>query len=131
MTSPAYCQLVDQNSHDVATHGFAYLNSERCSKAWSDIYEAMQAAIQRLTHDSRLIEIFESWKQTNELRDRAILESIDEYCLRRSFENGVLLVGAAHRQSILNKSREGCGAGAPRIECAAFHEPQRRGITTA
>jgi hypothetical protein len=114
--------LVDQNSHDVATYGFTYLNSERCSKAWSDIYEAMQAAIQRLSHDSRLIEIFDSWQRTNELRDRAMLKSIDDYCLGNSFESGVLLVGAAHRQSIINKTREDHRTGAPRLEYAAFQE---------
>ncbi len=122
-TSPSYCRLVDQNSHDIATYGFPYLNSDRCSKAWSDIYEAMQIAVQRLKHDTRLREILESWKHTNELRDSAMLKGVDEYCLRSSCENGVLLVGAAHRQSLLSKSREARGADAPRIESADFQAP--------
>ncbi len=115
-TSPEYRRLVDQNSSDISTGGFPYLNSQRSWEAWSNIYEEMEAAIQRLHHDSRLIEILELWKHTNECRERAMLERIDEYCLRNSFGNGVLLVGSAHSQSIINKSLERFGSGVPRIE---------------
>src|SRR6266705_3390244 len=114
-SSPEYCRLIDRNSQYVTTHGFAYLNSELCSKHWSDTHEAIHTAIERLD-DHRLIELYELWKNTNELRDRAMLKNIEDYYLLRPFENGVFLVGAAHRQSLISKSREGRGAGTPRIE---------------
>jgi hypothetical protein len=119
-TSPAYCQLVDQNSHDIAVYGFPYLNSERCSDAWANIYEAMQEAVQRLKHDTSLGVILETWKHTNELRDRAMLAGMDDWCLRCPFEVGVLLVGAAHRRSLIDKSRSDRGSDTPRIEPAVF-----------
>jgi hypothetical protein len=113
-TSPDYCRLIDWNSQYVSAYGFAYLNSERCSQLWSDIYEAMLTAIEQLD-DHRLIGLYELWKNTNELRDKAMLKNIEDYCILRPFENGVFLVGAAHRRSIISKSREGRGAGTPRI----------------
>lgn len=106
-TSSAYRRLIDQHSYDVAAYGFPYLNSHRCSSAWSDIYAAMHAGIQHLSRDTRLREIFERWRHTNALRDSAMLSSIADYCSRSPFKNGVLLIGAAHRQSILEKSGRG------------------------
>ena len=122
-TSPTYRQLIDRNTLDIATYGFPYLNSEQSSKAWSEIYEAMEVAIQRLSHDTRLPAIYEAWRRTNERRDRAMLKNIYDYCHLNPFENGVLLVGAAHTQSIISISREGRPAGAPRIECGDLHRP--------
>ncbi|MGH8617560.1 MAG: hypothetical protein ACREUW_07685 [Burkholderiales bacterium] len=122
-TNPAYRQLIDQNSRDIATYGFPYLNSERSSRAWSDIYETMDDAIERLRHDTKLSEFYELWRHTNDLRDREMLRRIDDYCLHKPFENGVFLVGAAHRQSIIMKSREGRDTGAPKIEFNDSYAP--------
>lgn len=103
-TSIIYRRLVDQHIDDVAAHGFPYLNSQRCSSAWASIYEVMHAGIQRLSHDTRLPEIFEKWRQTNALREGAMLRHLDDYHTHHPFENGVLLVGAAHLQSLLKMS---------------------------
>jgi hypothetical protein len=113
--STDYRRLISWDNHYISDYGFAYLNSERCSELWSEIYAAMQAAIEQLD-DHRLIELFDLWKHTNELRDRAMLKNIEDYCNHNPSENGVLLIGAAHRQSIVNKSREGRGVGSLRIE---------------
>jgi hypothetical protein len=119
-TNPTYSRLVDQNSYDIATYGFPYLNSERCSQAWADIYDAMHIAVQRLKHDIRLSAIFEAWKGTIDRRDREMLRGMDDWSLRTSFEVGALLVGAAHRRPLLNKAKGPRGAAAPRIEPAVF-----------
>jgi len=122
-TSPTYRQLVDQNCLDTATYGFPYLSSERSSEAWSAIYEAMGTAIQRLSHDTRLPAIYESWRRTNKLRDRAILKNIDDYARHNAFDSGVLPIGSAHMQSIIDISQEANTAGALRIERGDLHEP--------
>jgi len=114
-TSADYRRLISWDNHYISDYGFAYLNSERCSEVWSEIYAAMRAAIEE-RDDHELIEIFDSWKHTNELRDRAMLKNIYDYCVLNPSENGVFLVGAAHRQSIINKSREGHRVGSPGIE---------------
>lgn len=121
VTNPAYAQLIDQNTLDIATYGFPYLSSERSSEAWSAIYEAMDVAIQRLSHDTALSAFYEFWKRTNEHREEAMLKSVNEYCRLKPFENGVLLVGAAHTRSLITKSRQGRGPGAPRIERGNLH----------
>lgn len=117
--SPDYRRLVDQHSSDVAQFGFPYLNSERVSRVWSDIYEATDAALKQHA-DSNSLAFYTSWKHTNERRDMAMLASIKESCLGRPFANGVFLVGAARRQSLLTKLREQSGAGAPLIEWDLF-----------
>ena len=130
-TSPTYRQLVDQNTLDIAIYGFPYLSSERSSNAWSAIYEAMEAAIQRLSHDTRLPLIYESWRRTNELRDRAMLRNIYDYGRHNAFEKGVLLIGAAHMQSIVGISREADAPGAIRIERGDLYDPLSGGPGSA
>ena len=116
ITSPSYRQLIDQNTIDVATHGFSYLNSVRCRDVWSAIYDAMEVAIQRFSHDTKLPMIYETWRRVNGLRDGAMLQGIDAHLRLKPFMTGVLLVGAAHAHSIVNRSRKGRHADAPRID---------------
>lgn len=104
-TSPAYRQFVDENTTNIAKHGFLYLNSERCRDAWTAIYKAMEMAIQRLSHDTRLPMIYEAWRRTNGLRDAAMLQGISTHCSQKPSVTGVLLVGAAHADSIVGRSR--------------------------
>lgn len=114
-TSPIYCQLIDQNTYDVAKHGFSYLNSEQCRDTWSAIYKTMEVAIQRLSHDTQLLAIYDDLRRSNGLRDLAMLNGIDAYFSQKPFTTGVLLVGAAHADSIVKRSREGRQASAPAI----------------
>ena len=105
-TSPSYRQLIDQNTIDIAKYGFSYLNSAQCRDVWSAIYEAMEVAIQRLSHDTKLPIIYKAWRLTNGLRDEAMLEGVDVHFSLKPFTTGVLLVGAAHVYSIANRLRE-------------------------
>ena len=113
--SPEYCRLVDEYSQEVRAHGFAYLNSERCSTHWSKVREAELAAIEELAYP-RLTELYERWIGTNELREKHMMKSIEDYCRKTTFSNGVFLVGAAHRQSLIDKSREQRGADSSTIQ---------------
>lgn len=115
-TSPSYRQLVDQNAHDIATLGFPYLCSERSGEVWSSIYEAMEAATQRLSHDTGLTASFAAWKRTNSLRERRMLKRISDYARLAEFGNGVLLVGAAHVQPMVDIWQAADVAGALRFE---------------
>ena len=112
--SPEYCRLVDEYSQEVRAHGFAYLNSERCSTHWSKVREAALAAIEELAYP-RFTELYERWIGTNELREKHMMKSIEDYCRKTTFSNGVFLVGAAHRQSLIDKSREQRGADSSTI----------------
>ena len=125
--SAEYCRLVDQNSRSVAQHGFPDLNSERCSQRWTDIYSAMREAIEELD-DDRLAGLYSMWTNTHELREEAMIGAIDDYSSREPFETGVLLIGAAHRRSILDKSGGARAADSASIEgdLAGFLDDSQR-----
>jgi len=104
-TSTEYRQLLRSDGAHVRAYGFAYLNSEHCSKLRSDIDEEMLSTIKKI-RDPRLVEIYESWKETLDLRQKKMMENIQKYCRENTFDKSVFLVGAAHRQPIIDKSRE-------------------------
>ena len=113
--SPGYRQLLQNDSIYVRTYGFAYLNSEYNSKLWLDAYAEMANTIHRLS-DPSLAEIYELWKGKLELRDVAMMRGILEYCAQNAFDRGVFLVGAAHRQRIIELATEQSSATATRIQ---------------
>jgi hypothetical protein len=107
-TSREYRRLIDLHSTYVGQYGFAYLNSEHCSNLWSDVYKEMLSTIGRIG-DSRLVELHELWNKTHDLRDWGMLKNIRNYCGENTFDRGVFLVGASHRQSLIDKSRDQSG----------------------
>lgn len=113
--SPDYCRLIDWHSQRRRAEGFAYLNSERCSELWSAAHEAILAAIEELG-DDRLIQLYALWRNTNALRDKAMIRNIEDYCAQSVFESGVFLVGEAHRPSIIAKLRDSRGVGSSAIK---------------
>jgi hypothetical protein len=94
-TSPDYCRLIDRHSQYVSAYGFAYLNSEHCSRIFSELHEVMLAAIEELA-DPRLAELYDLWIGTNKRRDQAMMSSIENHCRQASFSSAAFLVGAAH-----------------------------------
>jgi hypothetical protein len=113
--SPDYCRLVDWHSQYVSRHGFAYLNSQYCSDLSSKLHEAIQAAIDEFD-DHRLAESCALWIGTNERREREMMKNIENHSRHASFRRAAFLVGAAHRQSIIDLSRGGPGADSSTIE---------------
>lgn len=120
-TSRKYCRLVDENARCIEEFGFAYLNSERSSQAWSAINEEERDTVEwladrRAVDHQRVAEAYESWTTMNERREEAMLTRIDNYARLHPFTTGVFLIGAAHRHSILTKALEKVGEILPRIE---------------
>lgn len=113
--SSDYRRLTLWHKNYMQDYGFDYLNSEHCSKIMSDIYTEIWSALPTLD-DPRLSDIFELWNKTNELRDQEMMKRIRKYCGEHSFEKSVFLVGAAHRQSIIDKSKETDGDNPTRIQ---------------
>ena len=114
-TSSDYRRMMDNLSVDILAGGFPYLNSDRCSQSWADIYREVQATIE-WTGERRLRETYDLWNHTNELREREMMKNIAIFCARNSIACGVFLVGAAHRQSIIDRGFAGDGTGLPGIE---------------
>lgn len=104
-TSPDYRRLVHWHSQNVSAHGFAYLNSKDCSDLFSQLHEAMLAAIAKDVDHRLLAEVYDLWIRTNELREKGMTKNIENHCRQASFRSAVFLVGAAHRQPIIDLSR--------------------------
>ena len=103
-TSPDYRRLVDWYSQNLSAHGFAYLNSKDCSDLFSHLHEAILDAIEKDVDHRRLAEVYDRWIRTEELRDREMVRNIENHCRQASFSSAAFLVGAAHRQSIIDLS---------------------------
>jgi hypothetical protein len=115
-TSPDYRRLVDWHSQNVSAHGFAYLNSKHCSDFFSQLHEAMLAAIEKDVDHRLLAEVYDRWIRTNELRDKGMTKNIENHCRHASFSRAAFLVGAAHRQSIIDLSGREPGATSSTIQ---------------
>lgn len=103
-TSPRYLQLDGLNSQLITENGFTYLNSASCAKHWSDIHLEILDTI-AWTGSRRLRDYYDLWRRTHELRELAMVQNIYEYCAQNTVGSGVFLVGAAHRQPIMDKLR--------------------------
>ncbi|MBO1114267.1 hypothetical protein [Bordetella petrii] len=112
--SPAYRRLMDQNSLDTRDHGFPYLNSDRCARAWAAIYDEVYATVGWIG-EARLRQIYALWSETNDRRETGMLDNINGYCIRCALSHGVLLLGAGHRKAMVEKVQEQRGVGAPGI----------------
>lgn len=122
-----YCGLVDGHRQRRRAYGFAYLNSDEADKCWSEQEEAELSAVKELA-DDRLTELYQLWRSTNESRETAWVKGIQEYCYQNAFENGVFLVGAAHRRSIREKSREGTAPVASAVEWEFPELPEPKAV---
>lgn len=113
--SPEYNGLRQLNSRYVSAHGFAYLNSACSRTLWSAIQQAMRTTVERLG-DRRLHELYAIWTHANDLREAAFMKGVEDYARQTPFSVGVLLVGLAHGQSIIDLSRSEPGAGSSTIQ---------------
>lgn len=101
-------RLLTWHKNYVRDDGFAYLNSEHCSNMWSEIYSDELSTLQKL-EDQNLTRISDRWRKTQDLREDEMMTNILLCCRTMSFERAVFLVGAAHRQAIIDKSKQYAG----------------------
>jgi hypothetical protein len=103
-SNPDTRRLIDWNSQYIRSYGFAYLNSEHCSRIYSELIAADLAALAALA-EPKLTEFYELWRRTLQDRERAMVRNIEIYCSENEFSRGALLVGAAHRQPLMDLVR--------------------------
>lgn len=113
--SSEYCRQIDLHSAYVSQYGFAYLNSEFCSKFWVDVDAEIKCTIERMK-DARLDELYRLWRSTIDGRDNEMMRNILRFCGEESFDNGVFLVGASHRQVLIDRGKEQSDAYPDRIQ---------------
>jgi hypothetical protein len=97
-----YRNLVDTNKLNIERFGFKYLNSIDSININKEIYNAIKNGLQKINND-RLIQTFKSWKDINEMRENHMLQNIYSYSKKHSYERAIFTIGAAHRNSIIEK----------------------------
>lgn len=113
-TSSEYRRLIDLHSLDTHDHGFPYLNSDRCAQAWVAIYDEVRATIEWIG-DATMRQVYALWRETNDRRETGMLENINDYSSRCPDSHGVFLLGAAHREAIVEKVKRQPDLGRPGV----------------
>ncbi len=102
-TSPRYRALDFAHSSDVDEGGCLYLNSALGWRRESELHSQMRDIVEA-AGDRSLTDLYELWVRTHDSREYAFLAGVEAYAQSRSFSTGVLLVGAAHRAPLIEKS---------------------------
>jgi hypothetical protein len=116
-TSLEYRRLVDLNSHATREGGFAYLNSDLCIESLAAIDAEVLDTVEYI-RNAQLRELHDRSRAAHEDRDTEMMKNIEDYCVRNVFAEGVFLVGAAHRGSLIDKARARGGVTSSGIEWA-------------
>ena len=102
--SPEYRRLVDWHRHYRIAYGFAYLNSPYCDEMFAKVDAEVRGTVDWLG-DERLAAFYRASVTTHERREAGMMGNVTAYRSDTAFTRAALLVGAAHRRSIMSKSR--------------------------
>lgn len=100
-----YRDLVDTNKICSERHGFKYLNSLDSMNINNDIYVAIERGLQKMNND-KFFQTFKLWKDIHDTRENQMLQNIYRYSQTNSYERAIFTIGAAHRNSIIQKVSE-------------------------
>src|SRR5262245_1081336 len=100
--SPKFGQLESANQQHTEQGGFAYLNSPICATLQFEMQHEIRITVEAIG-DPALAELYALWTRTHDEREQAMINAVEAFARDAPFEKGVLLVGAAHRQSMLEK----------------------------
>lgn len=85
--------------------GFTYINSEEYGEDQKELNLEEKLILER-TENIEFIKLYEWWNALQEERESEMLAQINKHCLKMSFDKAVFLIGAEHRNSIINKTKE-------------------------
>lgn len=94
--------LFDSNEKYIHQYGFRYLNSMHCIKMNEAIKDSIKKNLAEINR-SELFDIFSEWNRVHENRENHMLSRIYDYCADNIFEKGIFLIGASHRNGIIEK----------------------------
>ncbi len=85
-------------------YGFNYLNSMKCSALLFKTKKIEEQLIEFSgLKKSVLLQIYKSFHKEHQNRENGMLQNIFNYCKLNQFNQGVFLLGFAHRKSIIEK----------------------------
>jgi len=100
-----FCLLCDYDSLYSRQYGFNYLNSIYCVNNNKERYKEMEATL-KILDKKYLYESFEEWNNIIDKRENEMINNIYGYCKNNIFDKGIFFIGAAHRESIINKIKK-------------------------
>lgn len=103
--SHEYDSLMAENNKNVKASGFVYLNGNRHSEYQSALHVETLKMLE-LMRNSAFSEFYKSWLKTKRLREEAMASNIARYCRENTFNVAAFMVGAAHRDAIIEQSKE-------------------------
>lgn len=98
----AYREQIDQLSNFEGQFGFQFLNSISCVKMFDKIKEVEQSILKE-KNDEILYQINNNSEKEIDRYENEIIENIYDCSKFYSYDNAILLFGAAHRKSIIEK----------------------------
>lgn len=103
-----YRNLFERHSSNVKRYGFKYLNSIDCINFFNELYNTMEKALQKINAD-KLFQTYKLWNDVMEKREYEMINNIYSYSKEHRFNRGLFFIGAAHRESIINKIQKHAG----------------------
>jgi hypothetical protein len=100
-----YCRVLDEHRRRTAVGGFRFLNSAEGIQSFVDTVIETEASLAHIGNPPDLLTIHQLSQRTMALRDTGMMTNIEHYCLHNSFSRGAFLVGAGHRQSLIDKAQ--------------------------
>jgi hypothetical protein len=85
--------------------GFTYVNSEQYGEDQKELNVEEEKIIEQVG-DPELVKLHNQWNALQREREERMLAEIKRYTLGVSFKKAVFLIGAAHRNSIVNQVQE-------------------------
>ena len=86
-------------------HRFEYINSYQNFQLIERLQTIEKEVLEKI-NDEKLTKLFEKWYEITDKRENEIIRNIYNYCEEHTFDNGLLLIGAEHRNSIRNKTKK-------------------------
>ena len=100
-----YTKLVKKQFLATIQNGFSFLNSDLFDDLIEEIHSIEKNTL-KLINDNELFNIYNKWMEITNSRENEILNNIYKYSKEKEYNNAILVIGAEHGKSILNKVKE-------------------------
>lgn len=101
----SYCRLIDKLNEYEYNYGFQFLNSDLCIELFDEIKE-LERVIFVEHKDENLNNLNRLSDMAIDKYENGIIENIYKYSEENVFNKAIMLIGAAHRKSIIHKIQE-------------------------
>ena len=96
-----YRELMTEINQKIHQFGYPYLNGSEFEAASNKERELFEKTI-AMSGDDTLVKTLMTWNDLIRKREDSMVENVYDFCRKSSFIEGVFLVGAAHKSSIVS-----------------------------